>query len=128
MPELPGIQDAVGPLDSAYVVWDLGGIDASIPEHAPFIPPLANRRVPQTRCNPHPVRFTAPASLEQLLMFFQGGGIRNTCTDDGVCNGSEPRERPGGAAVSSRGPNGPSLQERTHHEARHRRHPALQAR
>jgi hypothetical protein len=56
-------------------------------------PPLRND------CDPHGLRGTIPASLDQLLGFFApGGGIENFCAD-GVCDASEPYEIPRGAAA-----------------------------
>jgi hypothetical protein len=97
MPELPLLPSREGPLESAYVVYDAGSFDAANPLHAPFIPPLANRQAQPNRCDPHARRGFIPASVEQLLGFLRPGGtIENFCTDDGLCNASEPFEIPFG--------------------------------
>jgi hypothetical protein len=86
-------------LDSAYVVWDAGSFDVFDPSHDAVIPPLANQ-IGSPVCDPHgALRLSIPASLEQLGAFLRpGGGILNTCRDDGVCNASSDAERPGGVS------------------------------
>jgi hypothetical protein len=97
MPELPRLPSRRGPLTSAYVVYDAASFDASNPLQAPFIPPLTNVQALGNRCDPHGRRGFIPASIEQLLAFLQPGGlVENFCTDDGLCNASEPFEIPGG--------------------------------
>lgn len=94
---LPGIPDSVGAEASAYVVYDTGSFDVENPDHAPFIPPLVNRPATTNQCDPHGLRGFIPASVAQLLGFFQPDGvIENHCTD-GVCDASEPNEIPFGA-------------------------------
>jgi len=100
---LPGIPDApAGPagLPSAFQVYDLGAFDLFDPADQLFIPPLANAPAARTECDPHGERWRVPAGVKQMLAFLQPGGtIRSYCSDDGVCNGSEPFELPGGAAA-----------------------------
>jgi hypothetical protein len=97
MPELPLLESRRGPLPSAYVVYDAASFDASNPLQAPFIPPLANVQALGNQCDPHGRRGFIPASVEQLLAFLQPGGqIESFCSDDGLCNASEPFEIPGG--------------------------------
>ena len=92
--ELPRV---VGPQESGFIFYDTGGLDPSIPEHEPFIPPITNEFVEQSRCDPHGRQFGIPASLDQLLTFLTPDGlIENFCTDDGICNASEPNEISGG--------------------------------
>jgi hypothetical protein len=92
--DLVGIPDVAGPVGSAMVVYDTGTYDIYDPSQAPFIPPLANQ-IPSPVCDPHPVRATVPASVDQLLNFLQPGGlIENFC--DGVCDGTIPYEQPPG--------------------------------
>jgi hypothetical protein len=89
------IPDVAGSVDNAMVIYDQGTFDIyDLIQQAFFIPPLANV-IPNSACDPHPVRATIPASLDQLLGFFQPGGrIENHC--DGVCDGTIPYEQPGG--------------------------------
>jgi hypothetical protein len=95
---LPGLPDAEGPLDSAFVLYDTGSFDPAIPEHRPFIPPPANLQAAPNRCDPHGLRGFIPASVEQLLTFLMPDGqVVNFCSDDGICNASEPFEIPFGA-------------------------------
>jgi hypothetical protein len=95
---MPGIPDADGPLDSALVMWDLGSFDLFDPADQIHIPPLANA-VATTACDPHGARWNVPAGIQQMLEFLRPGGqIRNTCTDDGLCDASEPFEISGGEA------------------------------
>jgi hypothetical protein len=95
---LPGMRDASGPQDSAWVVYDTGSFDPSNPAHAPFVPPLVNRPAQRNRCDPHGLRGLIPASVDQLFAFFTPDGqIQNFCAD-GVCDASEPNEIPNGAA------------------------------
>ena len=96
---LAGMPDLTGPQDSAYVVYDTGSFDVANPAHRPFIPPLRNVSPQPNRCDPHPLRGTIPASLDQLLTFLAPGGrIENFCTD-GACDASQPYELPGGKAA-----------------------------
>lgn len=101
---LAGIPDQPeGPsgLDSALVFYDVGSFDVFDPAYDPYIPPLTNE-IPSAVCDPHGLRFSIPASVEQLVEFLRPGGtVRNFCTDDGVCNASENFERPGGVDESS---------------------------
>lgn len=92
---LVGIPDVSGTVDNAYVIYDQGTFDIYDPvQTLRYIPPLRNV-IPNTVCDPHPVRVTIPASVDQLLAFLQPGGrIRNFC--DGVCDGTIPYEQPGG--------------------------------
>jgi hypothetical protein len=97
MPELPLLPSRPGPLSSAYVVYDAASFDPSNPTQAPFIPPLTNVQALPNQCDPHGRRGFIPASVAQLLAFLQPDGlIENFCTDDGLCNASEPFEIPGG--------------------------------
>ena len=96
---LPGIPDVPGPAGSAFVMYDTGALDATDPAHLPFVPPLGNEQAVQSRCDPHGQRTGIPASLAQLEGFFERGVVENHCTDDGLCNASEPFEINGGAAV-----------------------------
>jgi hypothetical protein len=76
------------------VVWDTGSFDILDPAQEPFIPPLANQ-IPSPVCDPHGARPTIPASVDQLLLFLQPGGlVEDTC--DGICDAGTPGERPGG--------------------------------
>ncbi|MBI4517868.1 MAG: hypothetical protein HY699_18835 [Deltaproteobacteria bacterium] len=98
MHDLAQIPDRPGPLPSALVVYDTGSFDLSNPEHAPFVPPLANLQPEPNPCDPHGLRGFIPASIEQLLHFLQPGGeIVNFC--DGTCDAGGPRELPFGAAA-----------------------------
>jgi hypothetical protein len=93
---LQGIPDSAGAQDSALVVYDTGYFDLFDPSHQPNIPPLANL-VPTDVCDPHGVRLTIPASMDQLATFLQPGGqIENFCT--GVCDGVGNSEKPTGGA------------------------------
>lgn len=95
--QLPGIPDRDGPLDSAYVMYDLGAFDLFNPDHQRFIPPLANL-IPSGRCDPHSERLQVPDSIRQLVNFLRPGGrIENFCNGD--CDGGEPDELPGGASA-----------------------------
>jgi pimeloyl-ACP methyl ester carboxylesterase len=96
---LAGMPDLTGPQDSAYVVYDTGSFDVDNRAHRFFIPPLVNQPPQRNGCDPHGLRATIPASLDQLLSFFAPGGrIENLCAD-GVCDASQPYEIPGGAAA-----------------------------
>jgi hypothetical protein len=96
---LAGQPDLTGPQDAGYVVYSTGSFDPDNSAHAPFIPPLFNEQVQISKCDPHGRRGFIPASVAQLLGFFTPGGrIENFCSDDGVCNASEPQEWPNGAA------------------------------
>jgi hypothetical protein len=96
---LPSIPDSFGPQESAYVVYDTGSFDPANPQHERFIPPLVNRPAQRNRCDPHGLRGLIPASIDQLLGFFQPGGVIENFCADGVCDASEPNELPFGAAV-----------------------------
>jgi len=96
---LPGMPDVTGPQESGYIVYDTGSFDVTNPAHLPFIPPLVNRPAVSNRCDPHTRQGFIPASIDQLKAFLDGLGILNFCTDDGVCNASEPGEIPFGDAV-----------------------------
>ncbi len=79
------IPDRAGPLDGAMVIYHTASFDLDNPAHEPFIPPLANRQARVNHCDPHGRRTFIPASLEQLVTFFQPGGqIENFC--DGLCD------------------------------------------
>jgi hypothetical protein len=98
---MPQIEDLAGGegLDSAYVVYDTGSFDLFDPVSQASIPPLANAAAADGRCDPHGMRFSIPAGVAQLLDFLRPGGrVRNFCTDDGLCDASEPFEIPNGAA------------------------------
>jgi pimeloyl-ACP methyl ester carboxylesterase len=96
---LAGMPDTAGPQDSGYVVYDTGSFDVENPAHRPFIPPLENNPPTRNRCDPHGLRALIPASLDQLVTFFTPEGrIENFCAD-GVCDASEPNERPFGASA-----------------------------
>ncbi len=96
---IPGLPDSAGPQTSAFIVYDAGSFDVNDPVFDEFIPPITNEFVQTNRCDPHPTRATIPASLDQLQTFLETGLIQNFCTDDGLCNGSEPNEIPGGASA-----------------------------
>ena len=96
---LPGMEDAPGPQGSALVVYDTGAYDPTDPAYEPFLPPLANLQAPDDACDPHGRQAFIPAAIEQLLTFLADGGqVENFCTDDGICNASEPFEIPNGDA------------------------------
>lgn len=98
---LPGMPDVTGPRDSGFIVYDTASFDPANPAHLPFIPPLANEQAQPNRCDPHGRRGFIPASVDQLLTFLTPLGlIENFCTDDGICNASEPAEIPFGDAVA----------------------------
>jgi hypothetical protein len=100
MTSLPGIPDVAGPQDSAYIVYDTGSLDPARPSNAALIPPLVNRPPASAgSCDPHGRRAFIPASVDQLFAFYQGEGIRNFCSDDRLCNASQPSERPNDGAV-----------------------------
>jgi hypothetical protein len=95
---LAGQPDLSGPQDSGYVVYSTGSFDPNNPLHAPFIPPLVNEQVQISKCDPHGRRGFIPASVAQLTAYFTPDGkLENFCSDDGVCNASEPNEWPNGA-------------------------------
>lgn len=84
---MPQIPDVAGPLTSAYVEYDTGSFSFGIPEHAPFIPPLANLQATPSGCDPHGLQGFIPASVQQLATFFADGGISNFCSGPGsVCD------------------------------------------
>jgi hypothetical protein len=98
---LPGMPDLPGPLDSAYVLTDLGEIDILNPAHQASVPPLANLRA-TGNCDPHGRRSTTLASLLQFQEFLRPGGrIVNTC--DGLCDGGTPDEQPASGCVPGGG-------------------------
>jgi len=98
MTGLPGQPDLSGPQDSGYIVYSTGSFDPDNSAHLPFIPPLVNDQVVVSKCDPHGRRGFIPASIAQLTAFFTPGGqLENFCSDDGVCNASEPNEWPNGA-------------------------------
>ena len=85
-PGKAGIPDLEGPLDSALVYYDAGGLVPGV--HDAYIPPLDNRRVEIDECDPHSERLATPASIDQLTAFLQPGGqIENFC--DGLCDGRD---------------------------------------
>ena len=97
----PLIPDLPGPLESALVYYDAGGLVPGV--HDDSIPPLENRRVFIDSCDPHSERLRTPASLDQLFAFLDANGtIENFC--DGLCDGKDsqgvdlPYEIPRGAA------------------------------
>jgi hypothetical protein len=96
--DLPSIPDSFGPQASAYVVYDAGSFDPANPAHTPFIPPLVNRPATPNTCDPHARRGLIPASISQLVGFFQPDGVIENFCADGVCDASEPNEIPFGAA------------------------------
>ncbi len=98
---LPGMPDLPGPLDSAYVLTDIGEIDILNPAHQASVPPLAN--LPATgNCDPHGRRSTTLASLLQFQEFLRPGGrIVNTC--DGLCDAVTPDEQPASGCVPGGG-------------------------
>ncbi len=86
---LPVIEDRPGPLRSAYVVYDTGLYDLTREDHEPFIPPLTNQPAEtENSCNPHGLRGFIPASVAQLINFFQPGGMIENFCEGGVCDGS----------------------------------------
>lgn len=93
--QVVGIPDVSGPVDSAWVIYDTGSFDIYDPaQQPPIIPALANQ-IPSNVCDPHPVRFTIPDSIDQVTAFLQPGGqISNFC--NGICDGADPSEQPGG--------------------------------
>jgi hypothetical protein len=88
-----GIPDVRGPVPSGTVFWDTGSFDILDPAHDPFIPALANE-IPSPVCDPHSVRPSIPAGVDQLFHFLREGEVIDTC--DGVCDAGSPTERPGG--------------------------------
>jgi len=98
---LPGMPDAVGPQDSGWILYHTASFDLENPAHNPFVPPLRNRPAQPNACDPHGRRGFIPASIDQLLTFLTPEGqIENFCTDDGVCDASEPNEIPFGDSVA----------------------------
>jgi hypothetical protein len=97
MTDLAYVEDATGPLPSAYVVYDTGAYDPSDPAYEPFLPPLANLQAPDGSCDPHGRMAFIPAALDQLLLFLDQGQVENFCLDDGLCNASQPYEIPNGS-------------------------------
>jgi hypothetical protein len=99
MTDLAGMEEISGPLDSGYLVYDTGAYDPTDPAYDPFLPPLANLQAPNGRCDPHGRQAFIPAALAQLLTYLAPDGrIENFCSDDGLCNASEPFEIPNGNA------------------------------
>ena len=98
----PGIPDLPGPLDSAVIYYDPGGLVPGVDDA--FIPPLADLFVGINQCDPHAETLTIPAQLDQLAAFFQPDGqLTNLC--DGLCDGHDsygnflPYEIPHGNAA-----------------------------
>ncbi|MBX3023926.1 hypothetical protein KF840_03350 [bacterium] len=94
--DLPQIEDRPGPLESAYVMYDTGSFQLSMP--GPFIPPLANLIPASNRCDPHGERRPSiPASLAQVGAFLRPhGAVENFC--DGTCDAGTAFEFPLGLA------------------------------
>ncbi|TDJ08736.1 MAG: hypothetical protein E2O71_03900 [Deltaproteobacteria bacterium] len=98
---LPGIPDANGPQDSAWVMYDTGSYDILDPNFfgqdasgRSLIPQLANE-VPSRTCDPHGARPAIPAGIEQLVNFLQPGGqVENFC--NGLCDAGDPDETANG--------------------------------
>jgi len=97
----PLIPDLPGPLESAVIYYDPGGLVPGRDDAE--IPPLADLFVGIDRCDPHPQTLTIPAQLDQLAGFLRPNGqLVNLC--DGLCDGHDshgaflPYEIPGGAA------------------------------
>jgi len=97
----PGIPDLPGPLDSAVIYYDPGGLVVGRDDAE--IPPLADLFVAVDQCDPHAATLTIPAQLDQLAAFLQPNGqLVNFC--DGICDGKDaqgdflPAEIPGGAS------------------------------
>jgi len=87
---LQAIADELGPLDSAFVMYDTGSFDLFNPQHEPFIPPLANL-IPSNRCDPHSARPRIPAAIRQVIGFLAPGGpVENFC--NGFCDAGDPTE------------------------------------
>jgi hypothetical protein len=102
-PGKPGMPDLAGPLDGAFVSYDTGSFDLANPAHTPFIPPLTNVQATPNSCDPHGRRGFIPASLLQLVGFFQPGGrIESFC--NGLCDADDTLVDPLGD------PNGPRLE------------------
>ena len=97
---LPLVPDALYPgARSGHIIYDTGAYQVGT-QTEPFIPPTVNRPAPvdDNTCDPHATRFTIPASIEQMLTFFQPEGrIHNFC--NGLCDAAEPLELPGGLAT-----------------------------
>lgn len=82
---LVDFDEPAGAVDGAWVTYDTGALDPDDPDHAQFIPPLANLQATPSNCDPHGRRGFTPASLVQLVTFLQPGGrIENFC--DGACD------------------------------------------
>lgn len=80
---MPQIPDLPGPLENAYVEYDTGSFSLDNPDHAPFIPPLSNLQAEPSGCDPHGKQGFIPASIQQLKVFFDDGGISNFCSGPG---------------------------------------------
>jgi hypothetical protein len=100
-PGKPLIPDLPGPLDSAVIVYDPGGLVPGVDNAE--IPPLAPGFVQDDQCDPHAETLTIPAQLDQLAAFLKPDGqLVNLC--DGLCDGHDsrgnflPYEIPRGAA------------------------------
>lgn len=100
-PGKPLIPDLPGPLDSAVIVYDPGGLVPGVDD--PEIPPLGPNFVQVDQCDPHAATLTIPAQLDQLAGFLKPDGqLVNLC--DGLCDGHDshgdflPYEIPNGAA------------------------------
>jgi hypothetical protein len=95
---LAGQPDTSGPQESGYIVYSTGSFDPNNSLHTPFIPPLVDDQVQIDKCDPHGRRGFIPASIAQLTAYFTPDGeLENFCSDDGVCNASEPNEWPNGS-------------------------------
>ena len=97
---LVGVPDAQRSVRSGHIVYDTGSYQVGTPSEV-FIPPPTNRPAAQedNRCDPHTTRFRIPASLAQLLAFFEDGArpIENFCA--GACDAGEALELPEGLDV-----------------------------
>ena len=87
-PGKTGIPDLPGPLPSAFVGYNTGGLDPANPLHAPHIPPNSNLQIPaglEGKCDPHTRAGVIPALVRQVLVSLQSGGeIENFC--NGLCD------------------------------------------
>ncbi len=109
--ELVGIPDAVGPQDSAVILYDTGAFDLFNPAHQATIPLLANQ-IPSGVCDPHNGPRHTPAKKLQLVNFLRPGGkVENFCT--GVCDAVDPIEQPefpgGSGLCDPTDPNSPNF-------------------
>ena len=93
---LVGVPDTERSVRSGHIVYDTGSYRNGEPTEV-FIPPPTNQTAEQedNRCDPHGLRFTIPASLQQTLRFFESEApLENFC--NGSCDAAEPLELPGG--------------------------------